>query len=186
MQRHPEITDVFVDVTERSLKRSSDYEQQWKDYSGKKKKHSMKHLLVTWDNNLILWLSKSYNWSIHDYNILKQSWFMNALLWVCARMDLWFYWACSEYSQHKIVMPNKKPKNKELSNKQKEENRVIAWIRIIIENVIWRVKKYWIIVNRYRNRTEWGFKTVKYDMKNTIMQTVCWLYNFEKSKLFIA
>lgn len=186
IQRHPGIKDVFLDVTERNLKRSSNYKQQEKDYSWKKKKHTMKHLLVTWDNNLVLWVSKSYNWAVHDYNILKQSWFMWALLSVCIRMDLWFYWANWEYPSHKIIMPHKKPKNKELSTEQKEENRTIAWIRVIIENIIWRAKKYWIIVNKYRNRTEWCFKTVKYDMKNMVMQTICGLYNFEKSKLFIA
>jgi len=185
MQKHPEIKDVFIDVTERSLKRNSNYEQQEKDYSWKKKKHTMKHLLVTWDNNLILWASKSYEWSIHDYKILKHSWFMNSLLSVCIWMDLWFYWAMWEYPNHKIVMPYKKPKNKELSDKQKEENKTISWIRVIIENIIWWSKKYHVIVNRYRNKTEWNFRTVKKNMKNIIMAIVCWLYNFDKSKLFI-
>lgn len=183
---HPEIKEVYIDWVERPIQRSWDYEWQKEDYSGKKKRHTQKNMIIAWDNKMILWIWKTAHWKKHDYAILKESWFMECLIWYILRVDLWFQWIKSEYPNHLINIPKKNYKNKPLTEEDKDENRIIASIRVTVENIIWRAKKYWIIANKYRNRIRWEFKTVKNNRKHQVMQIACWLYNLSKSNSFIS
>lgn len=132
---------------------------------------------------MIIWIWKTQPGSKHDYTILKKSWFMKVLKKHNIWCDLGFQWVQTDYPDYRITKPKKKTKKKELTKEEKEENYLINWIRVLIENIIGRVKKYKIIVHRYRNRTNWNYRTVRKDRKNQIMIAVCWLYNLEK---FIA
>ena len=49
-------------------------------------------------------------------------------------------------------IPHKKKKGKNLTKKEKKENRKLSSVRIIVENVIGCVKKFKILSERYRNR----------------------------------
>lgn len=184
--KHPEIRDIFIDVTERPIERKQNQEQQKKEYSGKKKRHTMKNLIITCENKLVLWLWKTEVGKKHDYKLLKESWFMWALLMYTIRVDLWFLWIVSDYKEHEIMIPHKNSKLKRITDDKKDENSLMSWIRVLVENVIGRAKKYWIISQKYRNRTTWDFRTVKMNMKNQIMLTVCWLHNLYRSKHLFA
>jgi len=50
----PEIKEVFIDGTERPVERSKNKEKQKRDYSGKKKKHTRKNIIVCDKNKRIL------------------------------------------------------------------------------------------------------------------------------------
>lgn len=180
MSEHPEVKEVFLDWTERAVERSSDYESQKKDYSGKKKKHTLKNIIATSENKIILWVSETKGGKNHDYALLKKSWFMEVLLWYVIWVDLWFQGIEKDFPHHNVNIPKKNYKSKPLTEEEKENNYLIWSIRVAVENVIWRAKKYWIVTNRYRSRTRWDFKTVKNNRKHKVMLTVCWLYNFWK------
>ena len=183
---HPEIKEVFIDGTERPVQKSSDYESQQKDYSWKKKRHTQKNLVITWDNKMILAIWETKWWKQHDYKLLKESWFMELLLWYILRVDLWFQWIKTDYPNHHVNIPKKNYKNNPLTQEEKDENWIISSIRVIVENIIWRAKKYWVIANKYRNRLRGNFKTVKSNRKHIVMLVVSWLYNIWKSKIFIT
>lgn len=183
---HPEIKEVYIDWVERPVQRNSDYESQEKDYSWKKKRHTKKNIVLAWNNKMIIWISETVWWKEHDYSMLKKSWLMDALLWYILWIDLWFQWIKNDFPNHITNIPKKNYKKNPLTQEEKDENWIIASIRVIIENIIWRAKKYWIIANKYRNRIRWEFRTVKNNRKHKIMQTVCWLYNLWKSNLFIS
>ncbi len=53
-----------------------------------------------------------------------------------------------------VATPHKKPKNQELSQSQKEENKVFSSSRIIIEHLIRRVKIFQIAAQRFRLRPQ--------------------------------
>ncbi len=184
LSEHPEIKEILIDWTERPVQRSSRYKNQKKYYSGKKKKHTLKNLVFTWDNKMILWLSKTVWGKIHDYKMLKKSGFMWVLVWYAIFVDLWFQWILKDYPWHNIFIPKKNYKKKPISDEKKEENMLISSIRVVVENIIGRAKKYRIIANRYRNRTRWDFVTVESNRKHIVMLTVCGLYNLWKSSLF--
>ena len=49
-------------------------------------------------------------------------------------------------------IPHKNTKKNKLTKEQKEENRELSSVRILVENVIACVKKFKILSERYRNR----------------------------------
>lgn len=53
-----------------------------------------------------------------------------------------------------VAPPHKKPRNRELSESQKEENQVFTSSRIIIEHLIRRVKVFQIAAQRFRLRPQ--------------------------------
>ena len=53
-----------------------------------------------------------------------------------------------------VATPHKKPKNRELSGIQKQENQVFSSSRIIIEHLIRRVKVFQIAAQRFRLRPQ--------------------------------
>jgi len=59
--------------------------------------------------------------------------------------DLGFFGIGTEY--HNVVMPNKKPRGKELSKNQKRRNRSISRIRVKVEHSFAGVKRLYITYN---------------------------------------
>ena len=186
LSEHPEIKEIFIDWTERPVQRSSDYESQEKDYSWKKKRHTQKNIIVTWNNKMIIGVWKTTWWKEHDYPMLKESWFMEVLVWYALWVDLWFQGIKKDFPNHNVNIPKKNYKKKPLTQDEKDDNRIIASVRVIVENILGRAKKYRIIANRYRNRTRGNFKTVETNRKHVVMLAVCWLYNLWKSNFFIS
>jgi hypothetical protein len=72
-----------------------------------------------------------------------------------------------------VKMPTKKPKGKELSEAQKEENKRISSFRILVEHAIGAVKKCRIIKERLRCR--------KFGFDDLVMLIACGIHNFRIS-----
>jgi DDE superfamily endonuclease len=70
----------------------------------------------------------------------------------------------------KTLQPQKKPKGRELTPEQKEQNRLISSIRIVIEHIIAGIKRCRIVKDLFRNTKE------KYD--DLVMEIACALHNF--------
>ncbi|KAA6302840.1 MAG: hypothetical protein EZS26_001010 [Candidatus Ordinivivax streblomastigis] len=70
-------------------------------------------------------------------------------------------------------MPTRKPKGKNLSEKQKQENREISSFRILVEHAIGGVKRCRIVKDRFRCYKD-GFE-------DTVMLIACGLHNFRIS-----
>jgi len=66
--------------------------------------------------------------------------------------------------------PKKKTKNKPLSAAEKAENKRIAQERMLIENVIAKIKVFKILSNKYRNRRR------RHGLR---MSLICGIYNAE-------
>ena len=60
-----------------------------------------------------------------------------------------------------IIQPKKKPKGRDLTLEEKEENRKISSIRIRIEHAISGIKRYRIVKDKLRNYKE-GFRRFSY------------------------
>ncbi|WP_416375404.1 transposase family protein [Spiroplasma poulsonii] len=54
-------------------------------------------------------------------------------------------------------MPTKKTKKNPLNKEQKQYNRLVSKMRIIIENIFAILKKFKIITEKYRNRRKRDF-----------------------------
>ncbi len=65
-------------------------------------------------------------------------------------MDLGFYGFENLYECRKLKMPHKKPKGKELTKEQKDENKQLSSERVIVEHSIGGLKRYRILSDRLR------------------------------------
>lgn len=154
---------IIIDATERTCVRPQDKVMQKARYSGKKKHHTVKNLLITDSDKKICYLSYTFAGSVHDYALLKQElpanepWFETTQVWV----DLGFQGIKKDYaySEH-IQMPHKKPQKSKknpqpaLTEKQKEDNRKIAKMRVRIEHAIGGMKWFHCLMQRVRNHLD--------------------------------
>lgn len=122
----------------------------------------MKNNLLCTPNLRILWLSKTYEGSVHDKKIMDEK---------PLKLKAGFL---SHYPQDVIIhMPVKKPKGRQLTDQQKEKNRKISSFRVLVEHAIGGVKKYRIIKDRFRCR--------KFAFDDQVMLIACGLHNLRIS-----
>lgn len=112
-----------------------------------KKTHSIKNNLLCTNNLRIVWLSSTYKGHVHDKKICDEE---PLLLPKGIRL-----WQDTGFIGHKpdgveICMPKKKPKGKELTCVEKQENKRISGVRIKVEHAIGGMKKCRIVKERFR------------------------------------
>ncbi|WP_293163193.1 transposase family protein [Okeania sp. SIO2C9] len=72
MTRFPSAKEVMIDGTERPIQRPKEQQKQKNHYSGKKKRHTRKHLIMTDENKRVLVLSKAREGKVHDKRQLDE------------------------------------------------------------------------------------------------------------------
>ncbi len=158
----------IIDGTERPIRRPQDKEARRKDYSGKKKRHTKKNIVITEKaTGVVLALGATQPGSKHDkacadaanYRFPKGSTLFQ---------DTGFQGYAPAGAT--IRQPTKKPRGKELSAEQKEANRKISSERVPVEHSIGGMKVFQIVATVFRNLKD-GFNDL-------IMETVCGLFNF--------
>lgn len=107
----------------------------------------------------ILFIGRTFTGRNHDYTMLKQelppeeSWFDDIQVLV----DLGYLGMAKDYNSDNVHLPFKKPRkskknlNPQLSDDQKAVNRALSQLRIYVENAIGGMKRYNILVHRFRN-----------------------------------
>lgn len=150
----PNVSDIFIDGTERRVQRPKSAKKQKNCYSGKKKTHTRKNIIATDKDKRILFVSPSKNGRRHDKHLLdKAAWLPGVppgtTLWV----DTGFQGIEHNINTSISVMrPIKRTKWKSLTREQKQENKAISSIRIVVENAIAGIKRFGALVQVYRNR----------------------------------
>jgi len=165
-----DITDLFIDATERPHVRPQDDEEQRKKFSGKKKRHTVKNTVITTACHWILFFGLTVAGSVHDYTRFKEefplpegtgqealaAWFEDFVLW----FDLGYQGIQTRYAAKGMKKPHKKPRkskanpNPSLSPEQKAENQEISRVRVVVEQAIGGLKRVGILVQRFRNHTK--------------------------------
>jgi uncharacterized protein YnzC (UPF0291/DUF896 family) len=178
LKEHPEIKEIFVDWTEREINKPKKWKYRKKYYSGKKKRHTMKNTIIIDDKNNILYIWCTVEWKKHDKRLYDEEWIWKLEIDKYGDTGyVWWIW---------IQTPVKKKRNKKLTEEEKEENRILSSFRVAVEHSIWRMKFFWIVWKKFRNRIYGNFSTVKMNMKDKVMAVVWWLVNLEnKVKLWI-
>ena len=148
----PDTKDIFIDGTERVIQRSTDYKQQKLNYSGKKKRHTVKNIVANDEDRKILFITPTTKGSMHDKTIYDKFGIgdiipNNITQWV----DTGFIGIDKRYDID-IQIPKKKPKGKELSDKEKQNNKIISSLRVINEHSIGGIKRLRCVNDVYRNK----------------------------------
>ena len=169
IERFPEVERVILDGVERPIQRPQDSERQRRTYSGKKKRNTRKQIGACDQNKRILVLTPTHDGKFHDKCLLDCSILVEHIPdEVPIQADLGFKGLEEEYEN--IHLPHKKPRGGQLSEAQKEENRVFNGERVVVEHSFSGIKRYSAATDIYRNR--------KKDFDDRLMLTAAGLWNF--------
>ena len=169
MEAFPGVERVMIDGTERPIQRPQDPDQQTLNYSGKKRRHTRKHLAAVDQSKRVLVLSKAREGKLHDKRFeTEEEIAFHIPDAIPIEVDLGFQGLASEYVN--IRIPHKKPRGGELTELQKQENRALSQSRVVCENAFAGVKRYGAVSAIYRNRIE--------DFDDRLMLTAAGLWNF--------
>lgn len=138
-----EVEQLFFDATEQPMQRPQKKGQQQRYYSGKKKRHTIKHQVVTDQKGRIQAVSVAYPGRVHDKKLYDQEPVQRPPE-VPAKGD-------SGYQGSDLQIPHKKPQGGHLTPQQKAQNRQHARERIVVEHAIGRMKIFQILAQRFRN-----------------------------------
>ncbi len=138
-----ELLYLMVDGTERPIHRSKKPGKRKKNYSGKKKKHTKVHQIITDNNKRILAVGPAQKGARHDKRIFDES-------RVVKPPDMMVLGDLG-YLGTDFELPIKKPKKKELSKENKRYNRWHSGLRVGVEHAIGRMKKFRIFSDILRN-----------------------------------
>jgi DDE superfamily endonuclease len=78
--RFPGVKRVMIDGTERPIQRPQDPVRQKANYSGKKRRHTRKHLAAVDEHKRILILSPARAGKVHDKRMLDETELVEAIL----------------------------------------------------------------------------------------------------------
>lgn len=157
----------FHDGTERPITRPKDKKAQKEHYSGKKKQHTVKNIVIIDALCKILLLTITCEGKKHDKRASDEAGYTlpeGSILY----QDTGFQGFT--IAGVLIIQPKKKPRGKELTLEDKEDNRAISKIRIRVEHAIGGVKRYRIVKDKIRC---W-----KKGFRDQVMETCCGLHNF--------
>ena len=143
---------AFIDATEQEILIPEDKKRKKEYYSGKKKRHTVKTQLMVNKKGEILHKSKHHKKGRqHDYKVYKDEHPVTPKS-VKNYYDLGYVGVEKDFPDVKVVLPVKKIRNVELTQKEKIYNKRHRRQRVIVEHTICRIKKFSIMGNKYRNR----------------------------------
>lgn len=169
LEHFPGVKRVMIDGTERPIQRPQDPEQQQLNYSGKKNGTLAFHLAAVDENKRVLILSQAREGKLHDKRFHDEDDIAGSVPdRIPIEVDLGFQGLQKQYDN--IHLPHKKPRGGELSDTQKQENRLLSQSRVLCENAFAGIKRYSSVSHVYRNRTK--------DFDDNLMLTATGLWNF--------
>jgi len=133
---------LMVDGTERPIRRAKNPGTRKKNYSGKKKRHTKVHQIITDNNKRILAVGPAHRGSKHDKKIFDESRVVKPPN-VLVLGDL-------GYLGTDFEIPLKKSKKKPLTVDDKAYNQWHSSLRIGVEHAIGRMKKFKIFADIHR------------------------------------
>jgi DDE superfamily endonuclease len=155
------------DGTERRIQRPKDPAQQKSHYSGKKKCHTVKNVVLVDKQLIIAFLSQTHPGTVHDKRIADATPYPlphgSHLL-----QDL----GVLAFTLEGVIieMPTKKPKGGKLTPEQKEANRALVQRRVAIEHVNSSIKRCRISKDVCR--------LLRSGARDQVMVICCALHNF--------
>ena len=147
----PGVREVLIDGVERPCIRSTKNKVQQKHYSGKKKRHVRKNVIVADEKKRILILTPSKHGRVHDKKLEGK-----ALLDVRIPQGVAILADTGFQGLHHLhpntLVPKKKPRGGFLTDAEKAMNRLISSARIGVEHAIGGMKRFRAVSEVYRNK----------------------------------
>jgi hypothetical protein len=169
---------IYIDGTEQSIRRPVDPIDQRENYSGKKKKHTSKILLVTNENKGIDIITPVYVGSSHDFSMFKEEALVDALpSGTPIYLDTGFEGIQNLREDLNIRKPKKKPRNRKLNGGERLGNRLISRERVKVEHSIGGIKMFKIVSSTFRGISQ---------SMNRTFEIICGIWNLKISRKLAA
>ncbi len=158
-EAYPELT-FTINGVEQPKRKPKDPQKRKDDYSGKKKRHTRKQIVIGTPSGIIIDQSPSTGGRPHDFKVFGEDHAARSI--------------CDEFTDYRVTLygdsgfdgmgamslpvavrlNEKARRNHPLTREQKKLNRLRSSTRIEIEHTFSRRKKYAIAADTYRNRDE--------------------------------
>lgn len=176
LEEYPELAEFIVDCTERAIQRPKNNQTQTKYYSGKRKQHTVKNqILVSPTTKRILSVSDTVEGTIHDKKLFEVTPQLPYLPDNSVGLGDLGYTGTGELNPRlKMILPQKKPPGKDLTNSQKQNNKAISSIRVRVEQPFSYLKHFNILSGKYRGR-------LNQQNLDLPFKTIACIYNFTRT-----
>lgn len=133
----------------------------------------------------VLFVGQTVLGAKHDYKMLQEefpacyAWFEQLSVWI----DLGYIGFVKDYECKKLNIPFKKPyktknnPNPQLTPEQKAHNTLVSKTRVFVENAIAGIKRYNILVQKFRNKSDL--------LRDQAIFLAAGLWNFTKNFSFV-
>lgn len=177
IEEYPELSEFIVDCTERAIQRPGDNQIQKEYYSGKKKHHTVKNqIIVSPKTKKILAISNTVKGTIHDKKLFDNDPIMLRVPEGSVGMGDLGYLGTDDINPYlKMLIPKKKPPGKELTERDKLNNKAISSIRVRVEHPLSYLKHFSILGQKFRGRVK---NQVNLDLP---IKTIACIYNFTRT-----
>jgi hypothetical protein len=156
-----------LDGVERPIRRPKDPAKQRACYSGRKKRHMVKNLVLEQERS-VEFLSPTAPGSQHDKTLAEPLEAVRFPGQSVVITDTGFQGLALQNKA--LIHPDKKPRGRDLSPVAKQFNRVIASVRVGVEHAIGGIKRWRIVSDVFRN--------IKAGLDDLVMVIACGLHNF--------
>lgn len=163
--------DSYLDGTEQPIRRPLDPIDQRENYSGKKKQHTSKIIVVTNENKSIDIITPVYVGSTHDFSMFKEEALIDALpAGIPIYVDTGFEGIQNLRDGLNIRKPKKKPRSRKLNGGERLGNRLISRERVKVEHSIRGIKMFKIVSATFRG--------ISHSMNQTF-EIICGIWNMK-------
>jgi len=156
-QAYPELT-FLIDGVEQPKRKPQDKQPRKDDYSGNKKRHTRKQVVLGTPARIIVDQSPSVGGRAHDFQVFKEDHARRGVLTQLKEYRATIYGDSGFQGLAELGLPTEPRvikrgrRNHPLTYEERKLNRLRASIRMEIEHTFSRRKKYRIASEEYRNR----------------------------------
>jgi IS5 family transposase len=166
LAKEPALWEVIIDGTERRLPRPQHRGKQKRFYSGRKKRHAVKNVVIV-GRHKVLWCSPTVPARWHDKKVAEKAQ-LRLPKSVALLGDSGFEGL--ETGPTGAITPWKRRNGRRLHWKRRDFNRLLASERIAVEHTFASVKRLRILRDEFRNRRK--------GMIDEVMAIGCTLHNY--------
>lgn len=151
LETFPEAREVFLDGVERPVQKPTSQKRKKKLYSGKKKMTTRKAVIVTDEKKRIGILTPTKSGRRHDKRLFDKADFVRFVPEeISIITDTGFQGI--QVMHKNTLMPKKGSKKHPLHETEKQTNRLISSVRILVEHAIAGMKRFKAASDIYRNK----------------------------------
>lgn len=169
----PEVRDVFPDGTERRIQRPKNAKRNKRYYSGKKKAHTRKNIVMADENTRILLVSPTKPGRRHDKRLSDR---ISLIEHIPKDVGIWADSGFQGIERHhpNASVAKRGYKNRPLSDEEKQGNRIISSLRVGVEHAIGGMKRFRACHDVLRN------KIGRFDDRVAVVAAGLWNYHLQQ------